>query len=830
MRPVDFDSVLEERFGIGALKQMAERSHRRMRELAASSTEAIRRPRVVERSEPVELPDRGFARALARSTVSPVAEPAPAGDGLDAWQSTALESLLSGSNLVVDAPTSAGKTRVVERLIDAKIDKGLRLIYTSPVKSLSNDKYREFSERYGRERVGINTGDFKENLGAPIILATLETYRNSLLGVEPRMDRMIVVYDEYHYLQDEGRGSAWEESIILSPVDSQLVLLSASVPNAQEFADWITDLKGKRCHVVRVSERPVPLVDAFHTKHGWILGDEIKIGDGERRRLLEMSRVAREQEKRGARRNPRDRYLPMVAPVEQALAMGLGPLVVYAGRRADVENIAFTLGRGIHMPMEAEERKRLDARLTDLPGWEFVPAELRRLIQKTGMAYHHSGLVPPGRVAIETLLKEGFLRICSGTMGISLGVNFAVRSAIVADESRPGEGGETRYSGTEVMQMLGRAGRRGRDTQGFSLWVNPARFALQKPNGREPCRSSLKFDPTTVLGILGQRESLAYLSAFYKKSFFMRGRSEDEVLVRDHDLLSGILYRNHPDTTIACENIPENYSAFCSGKKRQTECPRCTARDRCHSLALRAGKSPLEAVVAHLTALGALEGATPTYYGQLARYFPQAGGLIFAKWIAAGELTHRNLRRYVQAFACFCAAQHKEIPMRYADFDFIEGLNLAALVEEHYPARLFPELYDEQHYGGEVVFREFHMGAASIAAMWLDDSTRWEELVREHESKGFSAGDCMMVLFRLSTLLQSCLRLREEDARLAAEAERLRDILLRDPLDARNRILLEADSDQSEDGEESEGETPDDEDESEESGFEEGQEEGDDES
>jgi hypothetical protein len=789
---VDFDSVLEERFGVGALKQMVERSHRRMRELAASSTEAIRNPRV---AAPVDVPDRGFARALARTT-STDASAVESSNALDPWQVKALEILLAGTNLVVDAPTSAGKTRVVERLIDANIEKGLRLIYTSPVKSLSNDKYREFSERYGRERVGINTGDFKENLGAPIILATLETYRNSLLGVEPRMERMIVVYDEYHYLQDEGRGSAWEESIILSPVDSQLVLLSASVPNAEEFADWITNLKGKRCEVVRVSERPVPLVDAFHTKHGWILGDEIKIGDGERRRLLEMSRVAREQERRGARRNPRDRYLPMVAPVEQTLAMGLGPLVVYAGRRADCENIAFTLGRGIHVPMAPEERRRLDERLSDLPGWEYVPAELRRLVQKTAMAYHHSGLVPPGRVAIETLLKEGYLRVCSGTMGISLGVNFAVRSAIVADESRPGEGGETRYSGTEVMQMLGRAGRRGRDTQGFSLWINPARYALQKPNGREPCRSSLKFDPSTVLGVLGQRESLAYLSAFYKKSFFMRGRSEDEILVRDHDLLSGILYRNHPGLSLGCVDIPENYSAFSAKKKRQTACPRCPARAQCHALVPRAEKSPLEAVVAHLTGLGALTGPTPTYYGQLARYFPQVGGLIFAKWIAAGELTHRNLARYAQAFACFCAAQHKEIPMRYADFDFIEGLNLAELVEEHYPARLFPELYDEQHYGGESVFREFHPGGASIAAMWLDESTRWEELVREHESKGFSAGDCMMVLFRLSTLLQSCMRLREEDSRLVAEAERLRAILLRDPLDARNRILLDGDGDQ----------------------------------
>lgn len=514
--------------------------------------------------------DRGFARARQRkkdeeTTAASPPQAAPsklsdlmtslpkeaqnaagAGLHLDPWQAEALDALMAGSHLVVDAPTSAGKTRVIEALLEKRMKEGMKLIYTTPVKSLSNDKYREFCEKYGKERVGINTGDFKENLGAPIILATLETYRNSLLGVEPNMARRVVVYDEYHYLQDESRGSAWEESIILTPKHSQLVLLSASVPNADEFADWITSLTGKECKVIRVQKRPVPLVDLVWTRHGWVFADDLKLSPEETRELGRRLKTAQA----GVRRYLKAKltHQEVLEPVAAALALNLGPIVVYAGRRSDVEAIAHAIARHLRMEYSGPEAEKMRNRINNLPGWDYVPHELQRLVKRYGIAYHHSGMIPPGRVAIETLLKEGLLRVCTGTMGISLGVNFAVRSALVADESRPSESGETRYSGTEVMQMLGRAGRRGHDKQGFSLWVNLGRYALQKPTGREPTRSSLKFDPTTVLGILGQHENFAFLSDFYKKSFFMRGKDETQVLIEDHDLIGSLLYRNQHRT------------------------------------------------------------------------------------------------------------------------------------------------------------------------------------------------------------------------------------------------------------------------------------------
>jgi hypothetical protein len=770
-------------------------------------------------------PDRGFALARSKMAMAvPAAAAAPAAtsarpavvaaqpktpsrstlDGepaqrvtengmvLDAWQAEALDALLAGQNVVVDAPTSAGKTRVIEALLDARLGDGLRLIYTSPVKSLSNDKYREFCEKYGKDRVGINTGDFKENLRAPIILATLETYRNSLLGVEPDMRRRVVVYDEYHYLQDESRGSAWEESLILTPKESQLILLSASVPNADEFAQWLEALFARPSKLIRVSKRPVPLADIIYTSYGWIYGPDLALRPEE----IALIRRTVRGDKANRRRRDKGRFDELIDPVRVALEQNLGPVVVYAGRRADVEAIAHVLARGLQNTITEESLKSLHERINSLSGWEYVPHDLQRMIRKFGIAFHHSGLIPPGRVAIETLLKEGFLKVCSGTMGISLGVNFAVRGALISDLSRPSEGGETKYSASEVMQMLGRAGRRGKDTHGFSMWMNLGRFAEQKPTGREPCRSSLKFDPTTVLGILGQKESIAYLSEFYRKSFFMRGRDPQQVVVGDHELLSAVLYKDYKMEILACDDIPSTYKKFHKGHQRSNvPCNRCPAKIPCHNSMSKTGQSTLQKIINHLVTIGALEGQVPTLMGQLARHFPQAGGMIIARKLAEGEITAGNLRQYLQMMASFCSAHFKEIPDTFADIAFLSDLNIPREIEVHYPEELFPELYDEVGFrreeSGQKVFREFNMAAASIVSAWIDNQVSWERLVEEHSTKHFSAGDCMMVLFRFATFLQSLARLEDYEPELAQQARALIPVVLRDPLDARNRMLTE---------------------------------------
>lgn len=656
---------------------------------------------------------------------------------LDEWQNDALNALLAGKHVVIDAPTSAGKTRVIEAFLNYQLKRSGRLIYTCPVKSLSNDKYREFCEKYGVENVGINTGDYKENLSAPIILATLETYRNSLLGIEPNMTRHTVVYDEYHYLQDESRGSAWEESLILTPRGSQLILLSASVPNCQEFADWITELTKVQTAVIRVTKRPVPLLNLIYTKFGYIIDDLLKLTPHESHHLIQKLR----QNKRFfSKHQLQEMYQEICLPVRTALNLHLGPIVVYAGRRGDTENIAMKLAGQIR-GFDDLIRKKITERIETLHGWPYVPDQLKRIILRNGVAYHHSGLILPGRIAIETLLKEGFLQVCVGTMGISIGVNFAVRSAMVFDESRPGESGETVYSNTEIMQMLGRAGRRGFDKNGFSLWLNIGRFASQKPRDREDCRSSLRIDPVTVLGILGHNPNVDHLYSFYKKSFFIK-------------------------------HLPHQ--------------------------AQKHIKHDIRHILKHLLKIHALEDNSPTEFGNLARHFPQAGGLIIASLIAEKKFTFETFKNYTQLCACFCSAHFKDIPPKHANIDFLKRLQIDDLIDEFYPTDIFSELYDEvksfDHYtkksSTQLVFREFNMGAASIITHWLDPNTTWEELVETHSSKFFSDGDCMNVLFRFLTFLQSLMRLEHiDDGRLAMKAQTYFELLMREPLDARIQFI-----------------------------------------
>lgn len=184
----------------------------------------------------------------------------------DPFQLDALAAL-EFEDVLVTAPTGSGKTWIAREEIRRLLESGRRAWYTTPLKALTNSKYQEFSEEFGATNVGILTGDRKENSDAPLIVGTTEIFRNQLFdalrgGAEVRAD--LVVLDEAHYLADEDRGHVWEEAIILTPPRIRLLLLSATIGNAKDFAGWIEEVRGVRCGVItRPGARPVPLRAAF---------------------------------------------------------------------------------------------------------------------------------------------------------------------------------------------------------------------------------------------------------------------------------------------------------------------------------------------------------------------------------------------------------------------------------------------------------------------------------------------------------------------------------------------------------------------------------------
>ena len=229
----------------------------------------------------------------------------------DPFQLEAL-SALEFEDVLVTAPTGSGKTWIAREEIRRLLETNRRAWYTSPLKALTNSKYQEFANEFGAEQVGILTGDRKENSDAPLIVGTTEIYRNQLFdalrgGSELRTD--LVVLDEAHYLADEDRGHVWEEAIILSPPRVRLLLLSATIGNAAEFAAWMENVRGVRCGVVsRPGARPVPLRAAFLYPEGQLapLLDE----DGNLHPEIEKlsQRVDREKHSSSSWKSRRGRY------------------------------------------------------------------------------------------------------------------------------------------------------------------------------------------------------------------------------------------------------------------------------------------------------------------------------------------------------------------------------------------------------------------------------------------------------------------------------------------------------------------------------------------
>jgi superfamily II DNA/RNA helicase len=339
----------------------------------------------------------------------------------DLWQQQAVAALREGKDAVVQAPTGAGKTLIFEVWSNQGKPRG-QAIYTVPTRALANDKLAEWRARGWQ--VGIATGDLSDNLDAPVIVATLETQKHRLIrGDGPTL----LVVDEYQMIGDPDRGLNYEIAIAMAPPRTQLLLLSGSVANPQDVVKWLRRL-GRNAVLIKHDVRPVPLDEVYASNLSYHLPNEV----------------------RG--------YWPRL--VARALAEDLGPVLVFAPRRQASEEMAAELARQLPCP---------NPLTLTLAQKQLVGEHLARLL-KARVAYHHSGLSYAVRAGvIEPLAKAGQLRAVVATMGLAAGINFSLRSVALAGESYRRDAAEQPLRADEILQMFGRAGRRGLDEIGYVL-------------------------------------------------------------------------------------------------------------------------------------------------------------------------------------------------------------------------------------------------------------------------------------------------------------------------------------------------------------------------
>ncbi len=389
---------------------------------------------------------------------------------LDAFQKEAIAALNDGQSVVVSAPTGSGKTLIGEYAIVLGQQFQKRVFYTTPLKALSNQKFRDFQQQFGAEQVGLLTGDISINRDANILVMTTEIFRNILYGtlledVTSLHNVGYVILDECHYMNDRQRGTVWEESIIYCPAHIQLIALSATIANADELTDWISWVHGPT-GLITSTERPVPLRFSFVTANGFyplLNPQQNKINS----KLKVQSRNANNKKQKRSE-------IPAIAAVVRHLHQrDLLPAIYFIFSRKRCEQ---ALKQILHLKLvseaeSAEIEKRIQRQLKANPSFA-KPQQLEAL--RAGIASHHAGLLPLWKAFVEELFQLGLIKVVFATETLAAGINMPARTTVISSLSKRTDLGHRLLNPSEFLQMSGRAGRRGLDSKGYVVTLQTA--------------------------------------------------------------------------------------------------------------------------------------------------------------------------------------------------------------------------------------------------------------------------------------------------------------------------------------------------------------------
>ncbi len=467
---------------------------------------------------------------------------------LDRFQAEAINHIRAGSSVLVSAPTGTGKTLIADYVIDQAMAAGTGAVYTAPIKALSNQKYRDYSNIYGKDKVGLVTGDLVIRREAPIRIMTTEILRNILLqegsGDDAPLGFSDVVIDEVHFLDDDERGTVWEELLIYLPSTVRIVALSATLPNIHEFAAWLEEVRGTPVAVVTESKRSVPLRIFLANRDVGILepgrferayrarrssshktnaaAPPSRDKEGERRFPRSRASVGRERAR--AKRTPKTTHLDML----QLAYPDYFPVLYFIFSRRQTELFAKELAtRTPRSFLKAEDKRAIRDRLREFdsrtPG---VLTPAHRTMYLAGIAFHHAGLHVALKALVEELYEKRLIQVLYCTSTFALGLNMPARTVIFDSITKFNGVGIEPLTVRQFLQKAGRAGRRGLDREGNILIRqdfqdyprNRALFSIYQRGEHEEIGSAFNLSFSSVANLLHQH-SEAEIHAILQRSF-----------------------------------------------------------------------------------------------------------------------------------------------------------------------------------------------------------------------------------------------------------------------------------------------------------------------
>lgn len=440
---------------------------------------------------------------------------------LDDFQEEAIKNIQDGKSVVVCAPTGAGKTCIAQSAIHLALENGKRIFYTTPLKALSNQKYHDFSNQYGSDNVGLLTGDTTINREAKIVVMTTEVFRNMLYGTtfgslsDNLKDVKYVVLDEVHYMNDESRGTVWEESIIYCPTNIQIIALSATVQNSKELTDWINTVHSKTEHIY-TDFRPVPLRFYYYDSSKPNTVVPLMTPNGA---LNSKIRPESKYKYFNSKKTPKNPCVDIVLALNEKNML---PAIYFTfSRKKCDENAIKCAALDLLDKEEAiKANNMVDEYIAENP---YLYNNPHIDLVKKGIASHHAGLLPGWKNLVERMFQAGLIKVVFATETLAAGINMPARSTIISSISKRTDDGHRILTANEFLQMSGRAGRRGMDEVGYVVIVGtpfqtPEEVFELATSGANPLESKFSPSYSMVLNLL-QRFSMDEAKELILKTF-----------------------------------------------------------------------------------------------------------------------------------------------------------------------------------------------------------------------------------------------------------------------------------------------------------------------